>query len=114
MIRAGRLRQRVLLQKPTTAPDGMGQVRGWDDVGWTWAAVEPTRGRELLGSATGSQKIVNEMTALVVMRYRSDIDPSWRLVHNGVPYGIVSVESPLSRKATLELICRRVDTGEPV
>jgi head-tail adaptor len=79
--------------------------------------VEPTRGRQMLGSSTGAEKIIKEVTALIVMRWRSDIDATWRIVHETKAgretYGIISIASPQSRQAMLELLCRRVDTGEP-
>lgn len=111
--RAGRLRRRVVLQEPDTAGDSTGQVTGYVDVATVWAAVEPARGRQMLGSSTGAQSTVKEVTALIIIRYRPDIDASWRIMHDGQAYGIVSLESPASRKAMLELTCRRVDTGQP-
>lgn len=115
--RAGRLRRRVTLQQPGTAADSTGQVVGYTTVTTVSAAVEPARGRQMLGSSSGAEKIVKEVTALIIMRWRPDIDATWRIVHETPAgeeiYGIISIESPQSRQAMLELLCRRVDTGEP-
>ena len=104
-MRAGRLRHRVTLQRKVVTRDAYGgEVITWTDVATVWAAVEPLRGRELEAAAQAGA----ELSARIVMRYRSDVVPEWRVAWDGHVYDIEAVVDVDGRHRTLELRCREV------
>ena len=80
----GELDQRVTIQSPTNMPDGRGGVvSGWEDVATVWAHVRPKSGRE----RSNADRVEASANYLIVIRWRA-IDPSWRIVWNGIPFNI--------------------------
>jgi len=101
----GKLNRRVILQRQTTARDEVGQAKAvWTDVATVWAAVLPLRGREYFESA----KVNSEITVRIIIRYRSDVKPSWRAVSDGNSYDIVEIINPADSRTQLQLMCKRV------
>lgn len=88
-MRAGQLRQRVLLQRKSYEQDQKSgaMVETWQDVANVWASVEPLSVREFIAS----QAMQAEITARAVIRYRADIDASMRLIHRGKIYNIIGI-----------------------
>ena len=88
-MRAGQLRQRVLLQRngQQQDPDTGEMINGWSDVAKVPCSVEPVSGREFIAG----QATQNEITARIVIRYRAGITSSMRAVHRGVTYNIEAV-----------------------
>ncbi len=90
-MRAGQLRQRVTLQRngPYQDPDSGEQVDGWSDI--LGAAIpcsfEPVSGREFIAA----QSTQNEVTARILIRYRSGVTTDLRAVHRGTVYNIEAV-----------------------
>lgn len=75
-MRGGRLRKRVILQRPVeTQGDTGGVTTAWVDVATVWAGVEPLRGREYESARARNA----ETTHRIVLRYRDDIARTWRL-----------------------------------
>lgn len=95
-LAAGRLRHRVTLQSPDITQDsGMGALStSWFDEAEVWAAVEPVSVKDFIAAAATQSQV----TARIVIRYRSDIQPDWRVVHG-------------SRVYTISGILRDADTG---
>lgn len=77
-MRAGKLRRRVTLQKPVLAQDQEteAQVKTWVDVAKVWADVVYLNGIETLKSATD----VSIAKASIRIRFRADVDATWRVV----------------------------------
>jgi len=101
----GRLNRRVTLQQQTVERDTVGQAKPvWTDVVTVWAAVLPLRGREYFESA----KVNSEITVRVVIRYRADVKPSWRVKHGADAYDIIEIINPADGKRELQLMCKRV------
>lgn len=102
-IAAGRLDQRVTLQRPDNTVDALGQrTEGWTDVATVWANVEPLRGRELFEAG----QMQSEINLRVTIRYRSDVTADMRVVWRGVPHAIVAEPIDVSAaKVRLELMC---------
>lgn len=100
---AGLLRRRVTLQRPVEAQDSYGQsVVTWAAVDTVWASAEPLQGRELFTA----QAVHAKLTMRFVLRYRSDVESSWRVVYQDRPYDLV--QDPIDvgdRRAYLELLC---------
>lgn len=101
--RAGVMRERVKLQRPEVGIDARGQaVDTWVDVATVWARVEPLRGREYFAAA----QVQDTADARITIRHRTDVAATWRAIHRGTPYALVSPPiDPHARKETLELMC---------
>lgn len=79
-MRAGRLRKRVILQRPVeTQGDTGGVTTTWVDVATVWAGVEPLRGREYESARARNA----ETTHRLVLRHRDDILQTWRIAFGG-------------------------------
>lgn len=79
MIKAGRLRHRVIIQKKQSTQDlnNGAEIVEWVDVATVWAAIEPLSAREFISA----QAIQSLITTKIIMRRRKDIDASMRLYH---------------------------------
>lgn len=104
-MRAGRLNQRVILERLSEKEDAYGAtVKEWDAVGTFWAAVEPLTGREIIAA--------DAVTALsdirVIMRFQPGITAADRLVHKDRPLEIKTVIDRRSRNRELELLCKAI------
>jgi SPP1 family predicted phage head-tail adaptor len=88
MIRAGRLRHKILLQrKAMTTDDYGGPVETWTDFSTPWASVEPLSGREL----ANAQAVNAETTTKITMRYLAGVTAADRIIFEGRFYNIQSV-----------------------
>ena len=88
-LAAGRLRHSVDLESRSYAQD---PVTGDNTLTWVRqatvrAAIEPLSAREFVAA----QATQSEVVARIIIRYRSDIDASWRVVHRGKIYNIQGV-----------------------
>lgn len=86
MIEAGRLRHRVLIQRQVqTQDDETGAVTvTWQSVAMVWAAIEPLSAREFMAAQTTQAETV----ARIVIRYRTGLDTSMRILHKSNVYNI--------------------------
>ena len=109
MIRAGRLKHRVLLQKPVEVQnsDTGAITTTWEDVATVWAAIEPISVRELLSAQITNSKINVKVTT----RYRNDIDYSYRIYHayKNLYYNIEGILP--DKESGLEYLTILVSTG---
>jgi len=70
-MRAGRLRQRINVQKVTETRGAHGSVtRTWNTVASRWASVEPLRGREYMEAAQATSNVTHR----VRMRFYSGLN----------------------------------------
>lgn len=88
-MRAGTLRHKVTIQKPvsTQNPNTGAQTITWQEVAQVWASVEPLSVREFIAAKAGQ----SEVGARIVMRYRSGIDATMRILYRGQIYNIEGV-----------------------
>lgn len=101
-IRVGRLRHRLQLQQPVeTRDDYGGAVKSFTTVATVWGAIEPLSGKEYLAIA----QTQNEATVRLIIRYRSSIDESWRVISGGKAYSIQSIINHDERDVYLTLMC---------
>ena len=104
-MQAGRLDQRVTVERFTTTTDSWGQpVEKWAPMFTCWAAVEPLTGREYIAA----QAAVSEVTARIRMRFRPWMTAEDRVIHNGTTYNIVSLIDVRSDHRELVLMCKAV------
>lgn len=98
---ASRLRHRLTLQEPVHTPDsGGGYISSWSDIAQLWAEILPVSGRERL--FTG--KVQAEATHRILIRYRSDVSTSHRLVFESRIFNIRSIMNAHERNEMLELL----------
>ena len=102
-MRAGRLRERVVIQESTGGnPSASGErTDTWSTVMTRWAELIPQGGREFMAA----QQVRNEMTHLVRMRYESTITPDMRLKLGSRYLYIIGIENVRERERELRLSC---------
>ena len=101
----GRLDQRVTFQTETLADDGQGgrTSSGWADIAATptvWANVDQMRGNE---NDIGERRQNNTYSISVLVRNRSDLTETMRLVWRGRTYNIRSILPHNFRREFLEI-----------
>lgn len=104
MIRAGRLRHKVLLQinVPATADAAGHGDESWRTKAAAWASIEPIAGQERFRT----QQIQPDATHAVRLRYHDLIDTTWRIKFGDRTFGIQSIQNRDERGESLELICK--------
>lgn len=88
-IAAGNLRLFVTFQEQTETRDAAGGVH------WSWSDVLTRRCERARKSGTLFQALAQKyqsMTDLFILR-DVDVDPTWRLMFDGLPYRIVDVDN---------------------
>jgi SPP1 family predicted phage head-tail adaptor len=94
------LEHRVLLQRLTILPDGVGGgSQLWTTIGTPWACILPASGWEKLTS----MKLETPITHTCYIRYRADITPRDRIIHRGRTFNIRSIIDIEEKKLFLEL-----------
>ncbi len=96
------LNQLVLIQAPASGADALGQPNtGWTSVGSAWANLKATNGVETIkaGGEASSYRVS------IRMRYRTDVTPAMRVVHNGVNYNVLAVLPDLALRQHVDLMC---------
>ncbi len=102
-MRSGSLRHRVLIQRPQAVQSASGEVTdGWATVASTYASVRPITGRERLTA----DQVQADVTHTIMMRYRGDFDPTYRVSFRGRTFHIESVINRDERNRSLELLAR--------
>ena len=85
---AGKLRHRLVLQRPVVSLDSDGaQTHAWEEVATVWGAIEPISGREFVQSAA----VQSQVTVRITLRWRPDLRADWRISHAAKPYQIAAV-----------------------
>ena len=109
MIVPGPMRERVVLQRPTTARTGPGSSSiEWEDVAEVWAAIRGLSSRELLQAMQANSIATYELR----IRFYSGIDGTWRAVWKDAKTGrdrpLEFFGDPLERenRAVHVILCR--------
>lgn len=108
-MRAGRLRDRIVLQAKVVTRDAMGgEVITWTDQATVWAEPVPLAGREY----TSANQEQSEISVRFRLRYRADlaVTAAWRVTWNSVAYDILDVINVRGTKREWELMCRTAPT----
>lgn len=102
MLAAGKLTERVTIQRKSAARNAIGEeVVTWADIATVWAQVEPLRGREFFAGA----QMQAAVDVRIRIRYGVSVQAEDRAVWRGQAHDIVSVIEPGARQAELELMC---------
>lgn len=103
MLKAGDLNRRIEVQYLTRVDDGAGgSLSTWDTFMMLWADVQPLSSKEVLSLG----QIQATTTHKVIMRYRTDILTSHRILYGTKILEITSIIDVDDRHEALELICR--------
>ena len=107
-IKAGDLRQMVTLIRPdTTEGEHRRRATEWTEVATVPAAKADVSGREFYAAhAVNAEDIVT-----FTIRWREDIDTTWRVRHGGIVYGILEVNHLGYMQDFMRLKCRAVTGG---
>ena len=101
---AGELRHRVaFLKRQVTVASGITTER-WVPAFTCWAMVEPLNSREYWDAAA----LNREDEQRVTLRYRKDIDTTYRIQFHGVVYAITSIVNPNALNVKLEMLVKSV------
>lgn len=105
-MRAGLLREEIVLQQRTDTVDSFGQpIPVWSNLDTEWAAAEPERGREFFVA----QQLQAVEPIRFRLRYRADVTASMRVLWRGKIYDIKTPPVDFfGRERELHLYC---DTG---
>ena len=105
MIRAGQLRDLVMLQQPVekTARDGE-RVTVWEDVGQVWAKVWAVGGHEYLTSREQHA----DATIKVTIRYYHGLDNTWRIKIDDRILDFVHVVDFQGKRRVQQILCREM------
>ena len=98
-MQAGKLDRRITIQSQSASQDGAGEaVATWAVVDTVWAQVIGTSGSEpFQGEQFNAQRKVT-----FVIRYRTDIDETNRIVYGGETYGVTATFE-IGRRELLEV-----------
>ena len=97
-VRAGLLDRQVRLERRFEEADDSGQaVVRWLPLATVWARVELLGGRE----GFGAQQFVATGDLRFTIRWRDDVTPLHRVVHEDVAYDVVTVAEDGRREALL-------------
>lgn len=103
-IESSILNQRVVIQTRTLSTSG--------EPSQTWATISQGASvpAQVLGVGGGERKrgqqIEAGVTTMVTMRFRTDIDPTMRIVHDGRSLNIVRVYDPDGSRVSLVCQCK--------
>lgn len=88
-LAAGELRHFVRIEKPKSYQDPItGELCSkWEMVAQVYAQIVPNSAREFI-AAKATQ---SEVSGRIVIRHRSDVDATMRVVHRGVAYQVLGV-----------------------
>ena len=87
-METGRLDQRITLQQRQETTVSGRLNSGYMTVATVWGHVLSQRGNEALEAA----RVNARDNIRVCLRFRADVDATWRIEWNGQPYNIVNVD----------------------
>lgn len=102
-MQAGRLRYPVTIEKYSYRQDPMtGElIEEWLPIAREWADIESISGAEFMAA----QSLRSETVYRIKLRYREDLDSTWRIREGETLYTITAV-LPDSRRRKLEVMCK--------
>jgi len=102
-MRAGELRHRITLQKPSHSRDDFKEMdTSHSDVATVRAAIEWQSGRRYVEAA----QVNAEVQGIIRIRYRSDVESDWRIKYGDRYIIILSIANVRERNEELVLWCK--------
>lgn len=107
-MKAGDLKHPILLQKPQMTTDAKGnRITSWVDQASVMASMADVSGRDLYAALANQA----EDTVTFGIRYRDDIDESWRILWGGQVYTIRQVNHLGYKRDFIHLKTRKIREG---
>lgn len=105
-MRAGTLRNKVVIQAQSSGQDDWGQpIDTWAPVTTVWADIRHQSGLETI-KADSPASVVK---ASVRIRYRTGLNAGMRVVHGATIYNILAIMPDEAKKQYLDLACEVVN-----
>lgn len=105
-MRAGTLRQSIIVEQVTEARTASGAVtESWATYATLRARQAITGGREFVTA----QQLHSELSVLFVCRYKSGVTSKMRVNHGGTSYDILTAYDPTGRGKELQIACKVID-----
>ena len=102
MYRIGNLRYKVDLQGPTRTADGAGgYTEAFTTKAQLYADIRPQNALESYRQGQLQEKVTHKIT----IRYRSDINASYKIVYESRTFHIKGIKNMRERDRFLELLC---------
>jgi SPP1 family predicted phage head-tail adaptor len=102
-MRAGELRHQITLQQPVHTRNSFNEdVTTYEDVATVWAAIEWGSGRRYLEA----KQLNAEVEGIVRIRYRSDIQATWRIEYSSRYFQIISIANLRERSEEMQINCK--------
>jgi SPP1 family predicted phage head-tail adaptor len=99
------LRRRLTFQRMVRVPDeGAGHTETWEDVFTTWGGVRGLSSRERIVAMQTEGEVTHEIR----VRYRTNIEPHYRVVDGTAVYDIDPPVDPDGRRTELVMTAREV------
>lgn len=99
--------KKVIIERSKRTGVGSFTNKDWEEVGTAWVRWINVHGSEVWAA----ESVQALKPATVTMRYRKDIDEKCRIVFNGVPYEIVSIDNIRQQNRLLEMKVRAAVNG---
>lgn len=104
-MRAGPLNTRIVVQRQSTTPDGIGQpVLTWTTFATLWADVKQNSGMSMVRVDAD----ISIVRASIRIRYRNDITSAMRVLAGTTVYQIQAVLPDTAGKQYTDLVCQVV------
>ena len=98
----GQLNRRIVIQRPGTAQDSIGQpIATWTDVDPAWAAIKMQTGIGVIRASAD----VSTIPVSIRVRYRTDLDASMRVVHGSTVYAVKAVMPDVAGRQFTDMVC---------
>lgn len=109
-MRAGQLRQLVILQRRATGTDALGQpLDTWEDVGPLYADIAGKTGFSAIEAAAQTGVPASVATYSFLVRFSDcqefGVDAGMRFLHDGVPFAVQGVTRDFARRDRAYIIC---------
>jgi len=102
LVRAGELKQQVILQIRTRVPDTKGgTVETWTTHATVWAKITPSTGNEFLLN----DQVQSRVTTVIEIRYRKKVTAAMRVNYGGRIFDIEAPIDPEEKHEKLLLMC---------
>ncbi len=99
-VQIGRMDRKITLRQRVLSRDSMGGVsETWQDMAVVFAEKLDIIGREFIAA----QQVNAEISTKFRIRYRVDINTTWRISYDGRDYDIISI-AELGRRRWLEIM----------
>ena len=100
-MRAGRLRQRIIIQKPVRTKNAMGEEYDeWTTWVTVWSSIEPSSGKDYFEAKQAN----SEVDGKVVIRYLTGLKPTFRIKYGQRILQIISIVQPQERRTEIQIM----------